>query len=912
MTSKASPPSRVFLDPTRPLLPELADRLLPERIQGPLDLGAVMLVAPTRQAGRRLREFLAREVRARGGTAVLSMRVVTPNHFLFPEDGEQMAHPFDVLQVWADVLSGTDPETLPALMPGRTEKLSFSAGLEFGRRVQQVRDALVDGDLDLRAVAEIHPEEDERPRWRELARLESAYRHALAGLDLADPCDAKRARSKDYTPPDGVERIVLAAVPDPSPLVLTCWERLLRRIPIEVWVHAEPSEADLFDPWGRPLPVWGERHIGPDTDPEGWIEQLADPPALSRRVAELLADGPERPDLAFGMLDPLLSSRLHDDLQSVDRKLYDPAPVRLGSRPPARLLMQLSDARTRDDGISLRTLWRNPDLLRALTDRPEHLLRLWDDYAAEHVPGSAASIDETLHHPELRSAWDRLKSWIAARSAAERLAVLEEVYGKVKLNPSEPEGRFALRVADAVSEVLQDAARREDAGRPPDPELVLQLLRDSSVDPLRVEGDVTAEGWLELAYHPAPALLLIGLQEGHVPGTRVADPFLPDGLRAALNLRSDRDWLARDAYLFHTLNRCRAPGAVRILCMKRDSAGGPLHPSRLLFQCADPQLLARAERLFSDPPPPQATPHAAPGLRLDLNRPSARPLNSLSVTALRGYLQCPTRFYLRQILGMRHATDDVREPDSAAFGSLIHAVLQHGLPAEPAPPEQIRERLEADLDQRVQQLYGSRYNMAVEVLVRSARRRLHAAAELHAHLLEEGWRILATERDCEREINGLTLRGKIDRIDIHPEKGLRILDYKTSDQPTDPEKAHLGTRKSEAEALWTVNAKGRERQWTDLQLPMYRWLAETQDWCDPSLPLEVAYFQLPKAVNDTQIVIWPEERDQADSARAALAHIVHCIQQGIWGPPSEDVRFDEFEKLFVYGEAGFQNAEKPD
>jgi ATP-dependent helicase/nuclease subunit B len=899
-------PSRHFLNPARPLLPELADRLLPARIEGPLELGGVLLVAPTRQAGRRLREFLAHEVRARGGTAVLSMRVVTPNHFLNPPDDADTAGPIDVLQVWAETLAGADLETLPALMPGRSGRLTFTAALEFGRRVQKLRDALVDGDLDLTSAAAQHPEEDERPRWQELARLEADYRKGLASLGLSDPCDAKRDRARTYEIPEGVERIVLAAVPDPSPLALKSLQRLIRHTPIEVWIHAAPAEADLFDPWGRPLPVWGTRFIGPETDPEGWIERHADPKAVSRRVAELLAAGPKRPDLAFGMLDPDLSDRLQDDLHRVDRKLYDPNPVRILTRPPARLIAQLADARSRDDGASLRALWRNPDILAALTDHPARLLRLWDAYAATHLPGSAASIDETLREPELRAAWDKLRTWIQARTAVERLAVLEEIYSKVNLDPEKSEDRFALRVADEVSEILQDAARREQTGRPPEPELVLQLLRDSSVDPLRVEGDVTAEGWLELAYHPAPALLLIGLQEGQVPGTRVADPFLPDGLRAALHLRSDRDWLARDAYLFHTLIRSRAPGAVRILCMKRDSAGGPVHPSRLLFQCSDAQLLARAELLFSEPPPPDAAPHAEPGLILDLNRPKAEPLKTLSVTGLRAYLQCPTRFYLRNVLRMHPMTDDVREPDSAAFGSLIHAVLQHGLPAEPAPLEQIQTALADELNRQVRELYGSRYSMAVEVLVQNAHRRLRAAAELHHSLLEEGWRILATEQACERELNGLLLRGKIDRIDHHPEKGLRILDYKTSDQPTDPEKAHLGSRKSEVEALWTVNAKGRDREWVDLQLPAYRWLAETQEWYDPSSPLEVAYFQLPKAVTETAVITWPEEREQADSARAALAHIVDCIQKGIWGPPNEQVRFDDFENLFVYGVDGFK------
>ena len=904
--SAPAEPNRHFLNPHRPLLPEIADRLLPEHIQGPFDLGDTLLVTPTRQAGRRLREFLAREVRGRGGTAVLSMRVVTPNHFLFPEETVPQASPFEVLQTWADTLSGIHLDTLPALMPGRTGTLTFSAAMEFGRRLQQVRNSLVDGNLDLTAVSGLHPEADEHPRWRELARIESAYRKALATQQLTDPCDAKRARAADYTPPENLQRIVLAAVPDPSPLVLTCWQRIAPQIPIEIWIHAAPEEAELFDPWGRPLPAWGQRQIGPGTDPPGWIERLADPPALTHRIADLLAENPRHPNLALGVLDRRLTPRLQNHLLPLNRKLYDPSPVRLDSCPPARLLQQLTDARTRGDSASLRTLWRNPDLLRALTDRPAHLLRLWDHYAAEHLPGSAVSIDETLQQPELRAAWEKLKTWIAARTATQWLALLQDIYSPVTLNPAKAQDRFTLRAAEALSEILQEAARRDEEGRETDPELILQVIRETTVDPLRIEGDLTAEGWLELAYHPASSLLLIGLQEGQVPGTRVADPFLPDSLRSALHLRSDRDWLARDAYLFHTLTRCREPGSVRILCMKRDAAGGPLHPSRLLFQCSDPQLLARTRLLFSEPPPPPPTPHATPGLQFDLSRPRVPPIKTLSVTAIRGYLQCPTRFYLRTVLGMRPLTDNIREPDSAAFGSLIHAVLQTGLPSEPLPLKTIQTRLTTELDRRVRALYGSHFNMAVEVLVQNARRRLHAAAEIHHQLLQEGWRILATECACERELSGLRIRGKIDRVDYHPQKGLRILDYKTSDQPADPEKAHLGTRKSQAQALWTLNAKGREREWTDLQLPLYRWLAESRDWYTPDQPLEVAYLQLPKAINDTRLVTWPEEEQQAPSARTALSHVVQCIQNGIWGPPGEQLNFDEFEHLFVHGAEGFK------
>ena len=896
--------TRIFLDWARPLLPSITERLLPERVRGPLDLGDTLIIAPTKQAARRLREHLAREVRQRGGTAVLSSQVLPPSVFFQPEAETPVAHPFDWMHAWSETLRDLPMESLPALLPGREGLMSGDTALEFGRRLQKVREELVEGDLDLAAVVDRHPLESEQARWREMARLETRYRARLADMGLGDPCDAKRHRAATFLPPEEVKRIILAGVPDPTPLILTTLARLQTQLPVEAWIHAPASESAHFDEWGRPDASWRTRHVGPESDPPGWIELCPDPAALCERAAQLLGEGPERPDLAFGMLDESLSGGLQNALASVKRKLYDPRPLRVSAQAPARLLTLLHEAAREGDSVSLRRLWRNPDLLRALPGKPVALLAKWDRYAAEHLPHGPDSVDETLADPELRAAWEMLKSWMYAESAEARLKVLQTVYENVKLNPELPENRFVLRAATEVADVLQEGARRGRDGREPAPEVVLRVLGEKSVDPPRVEGDVTAEGWLELSYHPATTLLLLGFGEGKVPGSRMSDAFLPDGLKMTLGLPADRDWLARDAFLFHTLVQCRKADAVRILCMKRDAQGAPLAPSRLLFQCGDAQLLARAARLFAEPPPGKRPPHANPGLLLDLNRPPARTLERISVTALKAYLQCPTRFYLSRVLRMDRVDDTGREPDASAFGTLLHGILDAAFASPASSVTELTQRMDGLLDTAIHKRYGRNHGMAVRVMAHSARARLHASAVCQMQLLEEGWTPVATECTCEREINGMKVIGKIDRVDRHPTKGIRILDYKTSDSPSSPKEAHLGSRKSEHEALWTEDEKGKPKQWIDLQLPLYRWLAETQDWLNPDDQLEVAYFQLPKAVGSTGIVTWAEEAEQAGSAQTALAFLISQIQAGVWGPPGENIRYDDFEPLFHYGEAG--------
>lgn len=89
-----------------------------------------------------------------------------------------------------------------------------------------------------------------------------------------------------------------------------------------------------------------------------------------------------------------------------------------------------------------------------------------------------------------------------------------------------------------------------------------------------------------------------------------------------------------------------------------------------------------------------------------------------------------------------------------------------------------------------------------------------AFARWQAAHAAEGWRILKTEQKVQspgfRDLQGreLILEGRIDRIDRQMESGEHlVLDYKTSEQPSTPEKIHRSNG-----------------VWRDLQLPLYRLL----------------------------------------------------------------------------------------
>ena len=892
-------PTRVFLPSHLPLLEQIVNRLLPDSGSGPLRMEDTWIIAPTKQAGRRLRETLTQEWRKRGGTALLGLEVHSPSSLFQAHQPDNVAHAFDWMACWQQILIGREPGSLPALMPQLTEPMDASMALSFGQRLQRLRDELFDAELDLGSVATSPLLSSEQERWTDLASLEQAYRAALEAQELVDPVDAKRQALADFTLPQDAETLVLAAVPDPSPIILKRLEKLDRDIHCEVWIHADEKDASLFTEWGVPTDAWRDKPIGTGKEPEGWIECLADPSSILARMKELCDPTPEHPDLGLGLLDTSLTAPISNLLEGEGKSLYDPSPVSLEKSSIVRMLQVFAEHRKKNDPESLRALWRQPAVLRALRpEAPMNLLEEWEHFASETFPGSSEAVDTLLKSGPLRSAWERLKGWAEQTTASGWLEMLREIYRDQTLDPKNSEDRYTLRQVKAVADILQEAIRREEQATGPNAGILLQALANESVDPLRVDGTFTAEGWLELPYHPGDNLLLIGLQEGIVPPPPPQDPLLPLQVREELGLKSDRDWLARDTYLFHTMICSRSPGNVRVWVMKRARDGSPLMPSRLLFACDDQEFLKRADLLFSPPPPPPAIPPPEKGISLDPTQAPHRTLDRLSVSDINTYLTCPTRFYLQVVLGMRTTDDQTTEPDAATFGTLIHKVLEKTVQAGPCSETEWKERCEATLHSVMTHHLGPLESMSLRVLEHSALKRLTAAGRVQQDLWNEGWESIAFETKLVRPCNGVDIVGKVDRIDRHPEKGLRIIDFKTSDSPAKPEAAHLGPPRAGRESI-QLEVEGKTRQWNNLQLPLYRWLA-TPTY--PNESLEVAYFNLPSAVSDTALSMWDKEAGLAKEAETCLENILQLIQDGVWHPTTTmNNPWDPFGTLLLDG-----------
>ena len=181
----------------------------------------------------------------------------------------------------------------------------------------------------------------------------------------------------------------------------------------------------------------------------------------------------------------------------------------------------------------------------------------------------------------------------------------------------------------------------------------------------------------------------------------------------------------------------------------------------------------------------------------------------------------------------------------------------------------------------------------------AARQRLRHAARVQVELVQEGWDLIRTEARYEMSINGLPIRGTVDRVDQHRDTGaFRIIDYKTSDQQKAPIATHLASCRDETPDFAQVSVDGKSKRWVDLQLPLYHRMLQTNNVL--SGQAEIAYFNLPKAVMQTGIYTWENWTPAlADSAYGCAEAIVHQIQAGIFWPPEKRVEYDDFESLFT-------------
>lgn len=896
---------------------------------GELNLADKILLVPTAEAGRRLREALAVAAAEREG-AVVAPWVWHPEIALSWTQGVRTtASPVQEQMSWRAVLGVVAAGEFPALFPVMPEKPESAWVSGTAEMLSTLARALGAGGHTMASVAKVLEGADDHARWVELAALEHRYLAMLAKLGVTDAQEVKRTHAGQPRLPEGVREVLVLAVPDPPPLLREWITQVSGKVVVKVFIHAPDKMRQAFDPLGVPSPeAWGEAAglILPVADETlhiltGPQEQAA---CAVAHLAEMARGGLT---IAVGACDPALNSHLAGALSAEDAAAFDPAGRAAEQHALTQVLRAWHRMVQSHMWTDVAALLRMEDVVQAVCPSAGiseiRLLSLVDELHEQHLPPTlevAISLARDDDFEPLRAALERMRGlvdlWTGASSTSALRALLDWLYGAREFATEHEQDRDyvkltgeAMALAAALDETHESLGGGTSAG-----DLLSLLLGQLDLSRLadtRGEVDFVLHGWLELPWEPASGLVITGFNEEHVPGIVTGDAFLPDSLKRKLGLACQASRRARDAFLLRAMvEQRREKGALHLVLGRTNDQGDAQRPSRLLFDCADAALVSRVRRLFpkDDEATREAAPAASIGFRL---RPpgGSTALKSISPSALRSYLACPFHFYLKNVLGVSEVDATTREASPMDFGNLIHEALCE-YATDPAMKDCVDGPATARwLDDAVVRLwrrhYGPQPLLSLELQLESARQRLVAAAEKLATLRGEGWRTIHAEERVKEwglSIGGVPFTGKLDRVDRHvTTDALRIWDYKTGAKAAKPRETHLDRVTDDilkdAALSWQclTDADGKTKRWVDLQLPLYVWALRQKH---PQAEITAGYFVLPATVTDSGPLMWEDlDEETIKSAEECATKIVERIQAGVFWPPAAEPPQDAWEPL---------------
>lgn len=829
---------------------QLADRLAAEvrtLPSGAKSLAHLLVVVPTAQSGRRLRLALAR--RFAGG--LVPPLVQLPAHLL-GETADTVAGRADEIVAFWEAMGAKGSIALAAMMSDIRAILGANA-LTFSDVASQVGE-LLEGDL-----ADVEVE-----RWQKLAETEQGYYAALARRGKTDRIVSVQNQLANPSRPEGVERIVVAGVLDPIPVM-------------------KKALAALGLPTDEILP-----DDATETLAESQIVASGTAAAEADKVAEIFArvkDHEAWPSLCLA--DARMFPEIRSALQARGIAVHDPSRTALATSSLGHLVAQIAELLRTESYSVFSSFLRTGDVRRWLSaekhlseEEMSNVLIDLDNRQAKLLPERVSDIAPKTNG-KLRSIFDFVQTQLRKKSVR---AILRSIFRDHPLDEHDPDAREFAAAAETVNELL------EECFDPTVPEAIRHELFAKRIGEATysLEPDegvvVMTDGWLEIPYLEADELLVVGFNEGVVPEAVVGHPFLPDALRRKLGLPDNESRTARDRRILSLALAGRDPAAVTFFFHNLDAAGDVKKPSRLLFETADDtDLIARVRRFYglrAGTAEDRAF-ELPESWKLALPVPPAHEeLLTLSPTRLDRYLKCPFTYYLsrKDILGDKRMNDRAEELESFEYGNLAHEALEEWGRSELKDSEDA-EAIATFLEERVDALLAARFGTEIPSIVglqgESVKRRLRHFAPVQVARHRAGWTVVAVEEKLEIRYGSTLFKGKVDRIDYNPTTGAWcVIDYKTWD-------------KAEKEKTETYDAN--KGVWRSLQLAFYCAMLDVCG-CEPFAAakrdqIEACYCILGKTEEDV-LFSEPMNGGFVPTAEKEIGRLMKRLEAGVFWPPS--------------------------
>ncbi|MGJ8634822.1 MAG: PD-(D/E)XK nuclease family protein, partial [Luteolibacter sp.] len=882
-----------FLGYTAPFLPLLTDHLLEDRAT----LSSSLIIVPTSQSGRILRESLAEKA-----TALLAPTVTTPGALLHL-DNPSIAPTWLEKIAWIETLESlteTDWQNLAGLfpIPPDTSDASSDWAVSLASEITSLRATLQDHLHNLFSASKFLASTPEADRWNDLATLETMIEKRLGSWNYTSRSTALR---QDFKLPSGHTKIILAGITEMPPCLTKALEDFTGDI--TSIIAAPESEAHLFSTLGLPLDTWAETELPATAKTLIVADPIQQANAALEAVSQSSASSSE---IALGSADDATGATLSRIFTENGWSAFHPA----SSQPLPSVIRWLTawkDWLTKPSSKNLATLLSLSQSQPAITTNRTQTLLALNKLRDRNPTLEPPALQKISNDPELVAA--------ISKALTHRQSFLAKPFPEAITNhlaDLQASTDAAQQTISQIHDFLDQAAPIFQKIKRTHTFWLQTLLSEIPTPTAQPPANriIDIQGWLELLYEPGQHLVICGMNETFVPARSGGEPWLSENIRTALGLTTDADRHARDAYLLHAMTRMReASGSTTLICGKNGNGGETYLPSRLLLQVPRERLVATVENLFWEIEPPEAnlvwesnTPWQPPHVDLP---------ETISVTALANYLSCPFRFYLKNIVRMSVPEPDRREMNARDFGSITHLIVENfGIDPEArnlTDPEKITAYLEAQLHLVIREQFGTKPPLAIRIQTGAIAQRLTWFATHQAQIRADGWEIIHTERKISIPSNDFNILGTIDRIDRHRETGqLRVIDYKTG-KVSDIERAHrqkttpknngpLHFQNQQAPFQSTTDAKGKPAEyfWKNLQLPLYA-LAEKNE--TGTLPIP-AYIHLGQTQDNVRLTSWDTfSEEDLQSAKACADWITSSIAARNFWPPAAKVTYDDFETL---------------
>jgi ATP-dependent helicase/nuclease subunit B len=283
------------------------------------------------------------------------------------------------------------------------------------------------------------------------------------------------------------------------------------------------------------------------------------------------------------------------------------------------------------------------------------------------------------------------------------------------------------------------------------------------------------------------AWVMVGCDDTQLPSLSDSPMFLSAQLKKLLGCKTQEAEFIQQAMDLSQLMRSHQHW--RMIWQSVGTTGEPRQPSPWLQR-----LYVRHPELLKDKLEVPTTSYEAmpisqprPSLPGDFVKPT-----SISPSAYRALRECPYRYYVTRLLGLKERSGLEAEVDLSLVGKTLHAALYdfyHGLKTQALENDNIYERTKL-LKQRLYAISHKHFKPLLEVDGRwlaawiEWETLIPSWIDWHIQREQSGWVFHDGEKqvsfDLQTRFGDIRVSGFVDRLDIHPQEGVEVIDYKFS------------------------------------------------------------------------------------------------------------------------------------